>query len=51
MVPRPAQQWKHRLSHRDLTDDIHFELTAQLLERDKFQRTADRDPRVIDEAV
>ena len=45
------ERGQHRLEHGDLADDVHLELTAELVERDELERRRDRDARVVDEPV
>ena len=42
---------EERLRDRDLADDVHLELPAQLVQRDELERNGERDARVVDEAV
>ena len=48
---RAPKQWKERLQHGDLPDDVHLELAAKLVERNELERRCDRDAGVVDEAV
>ena len=48
---RAAKSRENRLQHGDLTDDVHLELTSELVERDELERRRDRDPGVVDEPV
>ena len=48
---RAAQRGQARLRDRELGDDVDLELAAQLVQRHVFERSADRDARVVDEPV
>lgn len=49
-APR-AERGQERLRDRDLPDDVHFQLPAELLDRDELEGRSDRDPRVVHEPV
>src|SRR5262249_1644499 len=40
-----------RLRDRDLTDEVHLELPAELVEREELERHRDGDAGVVDEAL
>ena len=42
---------RQRLGHRELADDVHLELAAELVERQVLERRGDRDAGVVDEPV
>jgi len=48
---RAAKRRQERLQHAQLTDDVHVELTRQLLRRQELERRGDRDPGVVDKRV
>jgi hypothetical protein len=45
------QVGQERLRDRDLADQVHLELMAQLLQRQELERHRDCDPGVVDEAL
>ena len=42
---------KESLCNCNLTEDVHLELPAQLVQRDELERNGKRDARVVDEPV